>query len=130
MSSDSIKPLIFISYAHKDEPDPPEEPAQGKICWLSFVMKFLRPGGRRRARFDEALRRVRAARRQRRGRFDSRKRNPRALERAIAEIEPHRLWLGDLLRFARCRRASKIFNIRYLLYNKDISHTFFRVAEK
>jgi hypothetical protein len=30
MSSDSIKPLIFISYAHLDEPDP----AEGKICWL------------------------------------------------------------------------------------------------
>src|ERR1700722_7824795 len=44
MSSDSTKPLIFISYAHLDEPDPPEEPAQGKIRWLSFVMKFLQPG--------------------------------------------------------------------------------------
>jgi hypothetical protein len=40
----SIKPIIFISYAHLDEPDPPEEPAQGKIRWLSFVMEFLRPG--------------------------------------------------------------------------------------
>ena len=39
MSSDSIKPLIFISYAHLDEPDPPGEPR-----WLSFVMEFLRPG--------------------------------------------------------------------------------------
>jgi hypothetical protein len=45
----SAKPLVFISYAHLDEPDPPEEPAQGKIRWLSFVMKFLQPGvkGRR-----------------------------------------------------------------------------------
>src|ERR1700677_3921235 len=44
MSSDSTKPLIFISYAHLDEPNPPEEPR-----WLSFVMDFLRPGekGRR-----------------------------------------------------------------------------------
>jgi hypothetical protein len=49
MSSSSTKPLVFISYAHLDEPDPPEQPAQGKICWLSFVMKFLQPGvkGRR-----------------------------------------------------------------------------------
>ncbi|MGH6798795.1 MAG: toll/interleukin-1 receptor domain-containing protein, partial [Roseiarcus sp.] len=44
MSSDSIKPLVFISYAHLDEPDPPEQPR-----WLTFVMDFLRPGekGRR-----------------------------------------------------------------------------------
>ena len=49
MPSDSTKPLVFISYAHLDEPDPPKQPAEGKICWLSFVMKFLRPGvkGRR-----------------------------------------------------------------------------------
>jgi hypothetical protein len=40
----SAKPLIFVSYAHLDEPDPPEQPAEGKICWLSFVMRFLRPG--------------------------------------------------------------------------------------
>jgi hypothetical protein len=39
MSSDSTKPIIFISYAHLDEPDPPEQPR-----WLSFVMEFLRPG--------------------------------------------------------------------------------------
>jgi hypothetical protein len=32
MSSDSIKPLIFISYAHKDEPDPPESQP-----WAKFV---------------------------------------------------------------------------------------------
>jgi hypothetical protein len=44
MSSSSNKPLVFISYAHLDEPNPPEEPR-----WLSFVMDFLRPGekGRR-----------------------------------------------------------------------------------
>ena len=49
MPSDSTRPLVFISYAHKDEPDPPEDPAAGKIRWLSFVMDFLRPGveGRR-----------------------------------------------------------------------------------
>ena len=44
MTSDSIKPLVFISYAHLDAPAPPEDLAAGKICWLSFVMKFLRPG--------------------------------------------------------------------------------------
>ena len=46
MSSDSTKPLIFISYAHLDEPD---NPAPGEVRWLSFVMDFLRPGekGRR-----------------------------------------------------------------------------------
>jgi hypothetical protein len=44
MPSESIKPLVFISYAHHDEPNPPEEPAKGRIRWLSFVMEFLRPG--------------------------------------------------------------------------------------
>ncbi len=43
---DTVKPLVFISYAHLDEPDPPEQPAEGKIRWLSFVMEFLRPGVR------------------------------------------------------------------------------------
>ena len=49
MPSDSTRPLVFISYAHLDEPDPPEDLAAGKIRWLSFVMRFLRPGekGRR-----------------------------------------------------------------------------------
>ena len=49
MPSNSTRPLIFISYAHKDEPDLPEDPAAGKIRWLSFVMEFLQPGveGRR-----------------------------------------------------------------------------------
>jgi hypothetical protein len=37
----SAKPLVFISYAHLDEPDPPRGE---EIQWLSFVMKFLRPG--------------------------------------------------------------------------------------
>ena len=58
MTSDSMKPLVFISYAHKDEPAPPEEPAVGKIRWLSFVMDFLRPGveGRRyEVWIDEAM---------------------------------------------------------------------------
>jgi hypothetical protein len=40
MSSDSTKPLVFISYAHLDEP---EKPRAEEIQWLSFVMKFLRP---------------------------------------------------------------------------------------
>jgi hypothetical protein len=34
------KPLIFISYAHADEP---ERPAEGEIKWLSFVTGYLRP---------------------------------------------------------------------------------------
>src|SRR5579863_7782052 len=42
--SDSPKPLVFISYAHADEPDLPEDPAVGKIRWLSLVMGFLWPG--------------------------------------------------------------------------------------
>jgi TIR domain/AAA ATPase domain len=37
MPSDSIKPLIFISYAHADEPEKP------RVQWLTFVMKYLRP---------------------------------------------------------------------------------------
>src|SRR5271166_2411060 len=38
--SQSAKPLIFISYAHADEP---EKPRGEEIQWLGFVMKFLRP---------------------------------------------------------------------------------------
>jgi len=46
MPSDSTKPLVFISYAHLDEPDPPRA---DQVQWLTFVMEFLRPGvkGRR-----------------------------------------------------------------------------------
>jgi hypothetical protein len=40
MSSDSHKPIIFISYAHADEP---EKPRPEEVQWRSFVMKFLRP---------------------------------------------------------------------------------------
>ena len=36
----SAKPIIFISYAHADEP---KKPRGEEIQWLSFVMKFLRP---------------------------------------------------------------------------------------
>jgi len=38
--SKSKKPIIYISYAHADEP---ERPRGGEVQWLSFVMKFLRP---------------------------------------------------------------------------------------
>jgi hypothetical protein len=38
--TESVKPLIYISYAHADEP---EKPSEGEIQWLSFVMRFLRP---------------------------------------------------------------------------------------
>ena len=40
MSSNSAKPIIFLSYAHLDEP---EKPRGEEIQWLTFVMKFLRP---------------------------------------------------------------------------------------
>jgi formylglycine-generating enzyme required for sulfatase activity len=40
MSADSNKPVIFISYSHKDEP---EHPRDGEIQWLSFVLTFLKP---------------------------------------------------------------------------------------
>jgi hypothetical protein len=40
MCSDSAKPIIFLSYAHLDEP---EKPRGEEIQWLTFVMKFLRP---------------------------------------------------------------------------------------
>jgi hypothetical protein len=34
------KPVIFISYSHKDEP---EKPSGGEIQWLSFVRTYLQP---------------------------------------------------------------------------------------
>ena len=37
MSSDLAKPIIFISYAHADEP---KKPRGEEIQWLSFVMSF------------------------------------------------------------------------------------------
>ncbi len=40
MSDASTRPIIFISYAHADEPS---TPADGEVQWLSFVMRFLRP---------------------------------------------------------------------------------------
>jgi hypothetical protein len=40
MTTFQTKPVIFISYAHLDEP---EKPADGEIKWLSFVTGFLRP---------------------------------------------------------------------------------------
>ena len=36
----STKPVIFISYAHADEP---EKPADGETQWLSFVLRYLQP---------------------------------------------------------------------------------------
>ena len=35
-----LKPVIFISYAHADEP---EKHADGQVRWLSFVRTFLQP---------------------------------------------------------------------------------------
>jgi hypothetical protein len=40
MSDASNKPVIFISYAHVDEP---EKPGEGEVKWLSFVQSFLQP---------------------------------------------------------------------------------------
>jgi hypothetical protein len=40
MPTGADKPIIFISYAHADEP---EKPAEGEIKWLSFVTGYLRP---------------------------------------------------------------------------------------
>ena len=40
MSPASTKPVIFISYAHADEPD---KPVEGEVQWLSFVQSFLAP---------------------------------------------------------------------------------------
>jgi len=40
MPDTSTKPVIFISYAHADEP---EHPRDGEVRWLSFVQRFLQP---------------------------------------------------------------------------------------
>ena len=40
MSDALSKPVIFISYAHADEP---ERPAEGEVQWLSFVRRYLQP---------------------------------------------------------------------------------------
>jgi hypothetical protein len=44
MPTEPKKPLIFISYAHADEP---ERPAEGEIQWLTFVTGYLRPAMKR-----------------------------------------------------------------------------------
>lgn len=40
MSIVSTKPIVFISYAHADEPD---NLAQGEVQWLTFVRQYLQP---------------------------------------------------------------------------------------
>ncbi len=40
MSDGRTKPVIFISYSHKDEPDHPRD---GEVAWLSFVRTYLQP---------------------------------------------------------------------------------------
>jgi hypothetical protein len=40
----SVKPIVFVSYAHTDEPD---RPAEGETKWLSFVMSYLKPAIKR-----------------------------------------------------------------------------------
>ena len=37
-----VKPVIFISYARKDEPD---KPARGEVRWRSYVQSYLAPAG-------------------------------------------------------------------------------------
>ncbi|HYI94095.1 MAG TPA: TIR domain-containing protein, partial [Bryobacteraceae bacterium] len=40
MSDVSAKPVIFISFSHKDEPD---KPGPDEVAWLTFVQSFLAP---------------------------------------------------------------------------------------
>lgn len=40
MSSPAGKPVIFISYSHKDEP---ERTPEGEIHWLTEVQSYLAP---------------------------------------------------------------------------------------
>jgi hypothetical protein len=40
MSDFSTKPVIFISFSHKDEPD---RPGPDEVAWLTFVQSFLAP---------------------------------------------------------------------------------------
>jgi hypothetical protein len=40
MPNGSTKPVIFISYSHRDEP---EKPADGEEKWLTFVQDYLGP---------------------------------------------------------------------------------------
>jgi hypothetical protein len=44
MTSQPPRPIVFISYAHLDEP---EKPTDREDQWLSFVISFLRPAERR-----------------------------------------------------------------------------------
>jgi len=46
MTTVQAKPVIFISYAHADEP---EKLAEGEVKWLSFVTGHLRPAVKREA---------------------------------------------------------------------------------
>jgi tetratricopeptide (TPR) repeat protein len=40
MADGKTKPVIFISYSHKDEPDHPRD---DEVAWLSFVREYLQP---------------------------------------------------------------------------------------
>ena len=44
MPTEPYKPIIFISYAHPDEP---ERPSEGEVKWLSFVTDYLQPAVKR-----------------------------------------------------------------------------------
>ena len=39
----SGKPIVFVSYAHRDEP---EKPGPEGFAWLSFVLEYLNVGKR------------------------------------------------------------------------------------
>ena len=40
--ADAVKPVIFISYSHKDEPEKPGLD-EGEVWWLRCVGEFLQP---------------------------------------------------------------------------------------
>ena len=40
IANGTAKPVIFISYSRKDEP---EEPAAGEVPWLTYVQSCLAP---------------------------------------------------------------------------------------
>jgi internalin A len=44
MTTHETKPVIFISYAHLDEP---QKPRESEVQWLSFVTGFLKPAERK-----------------------------------------------------------------------------------
>ena len=64
----------------------------------ALALRLARPLGLRRAVVDEPI--------ERRERLDAREREPRTLERHVAEIKPHRPRLGDLLDLVEIARSA------------------------